>query len=250
MRHPCLTLTAATLLALAAPARAGVVFQDGFDTNSTSGWTFSGPNSAAWTAAGQKLQSTTVSGTAHNPVGPGFAAIDGVATSAHFRIEGDVQVVGTVPGRATPADFGHVGFFWGATGSDYSIGYLRMHSDHVTAWRASLGAELITPTGFNTTNAADLDGVSYHLAFEVDYLAQWLMVSLDGVSQTFSGADFALANLASGIGGQLGVISWGERVSYDNIVVTDFSTAAVPEPGGLALVLTGLALLARRRRPR
>ena len=47
-----------------------------------------------------------------------------------------------------------------------------------------------------------------------------------------------------------GVISWGERVSYDNVVVTDYTLAPVPEPETYAMLLAGLGLLglARRRK--
>ena len=46
------------------------------------------------------------------------------------------------------------------------------------------------------------------------------------------------------------MISWGERVSYDNVVVTDFMAAPVPEPETYAMLLAGLGLLgfARRRK--
>ncbi|MBP6764498.1 MAG: PEP-CTERM sorting domain-containing protein [Rubrivivax sp.] len=53
------------------------------------------------------------------------------------------------------------------------------------------------------------------------------------------------------MGGALGVISWGEHVSYDNVVVTDYAANQVPEPGSLALVACALGLLgaaARRRK--
>lgn len=238
-------------MAAASQAVAGVVFQDDFSGNSASNWTFSGQNAASWTAADQKLQSTTTA-TIHNPTTPGFAAINGLATTSHFKIEADVQVIGPVsaPGMGPNIDWGHVGFFWGQQSVDaFSIGYLRTHLDHVTAWEEPYSGEAPYLTGFSATNAADVNGVSYHLAFEIDYDAQTMRISLDNVSALYSGAAFTIANSAGGVGGALGVISWGERVSYDNVVVTDYTVAGVPEPGTLALalpVLLGLGFMRRR----
>jgi len=244
------TMTLAGLLsalALSAPAQAAVVFQDNFATNSMANFTVSGQNTGTWAAADGKLQSSLTQ-TNHNPSSPGFAAINGVSTSQHFKIEGDVQVVGSTPGQGS--DWGHVGFFWGMTGlNNYSIGYLRTHLDHVTAWKSTGGSELITALGYGVTNSADINGTRYHLAYEVDYINQQMTVSLDGVSQTFGPGVFDQANLASGVGGALGVISWGEHVSYDNVKVTDYTvTTNVPEPDALALVALALAGLALSRR--
>jgi hypothetical protein len=238
----------AAAVAGVAQAQAGVVFQDDFSANSAANWSFSGQNAGTWAVDGQKLQSSLTQ-TAHNPTEPGFAAINGLSTSSHFKIEADVQVVGYTPGQGT--DWGHVGFFWGQTGADSSIGYLRTHLDHVTAWEYPYTGEVVTAAGFATTNAADIDGVSYHLAFEVDYVAQLMRVSVDGTSQVWGGADFDRANSPGGVGGALGVISWGEHVSYDNVVVTDYAGSSVPEPGSLALAASALGLLGaatRRRR--
>jgi hypothetical protein len=231
-----------------AQAQAGIVFQDSFGTNSAANWSYSGPNTGTWAAADNKLQSSTTQ-TNHNPSAPGFAAINGLATSNHFKIEADVQVVGATPG--TGSDWGHVGFFWGKTGASvYSTGYLRTHADHVTAWESPYLGEVITGAGFATTNAADINGISYHLAFEVDYVAQLMRVSINGTSAVWGGADFNKANSPGGVGGALGVVSWGEHVSYDNVVVTDYAGNTVPEPGSLALVAAALGLMAAAARRR
>ena len=235
---------AATCLA---PAQAGIVFQDNFDSNSAANFSYSGPNSGTWAAADQKLHSSLTQ-THHNPSTPGFAAINGLTTSSHFKIEADVQVVGATPGQGS--DWGHVGFFWGRTGAIYSTGYLRTHLDHVTVWEDPYTTEVITPAGFATTNAADIHGASYHLAIEVDYLAQTMWVSLNGTTAAYSGAAFDTANDPAGVGGSLGVISWGEHVSYDNVVVTDFAGHGVPEPGSLALVVSALGWLGAAARHR
>jgi hypothetical protein len=241
-------LVVAAATACVAQAQASIVFQDSFGTNSAANWSYSGANAGTWAAGSQKLQSSLTQ-TSHTPSTPGFAAINGLATSSHFKIEADVQVVGITPGQG--GDWGHVGFFWGQSGTDYSMGYLRTHLDHVTAWENAYTGEVVTPAAFATTNAADIDGASYHLAFEVDYVAQLMRVSINGTSAVWGGAEFNRANSPGGVGGALGVISWGEHVSYDNVVVTDYAANQVPEPGSLALVACALGLLgaaARRRK--
>jgi len=245
-----LTATLICCAGLVANAHAGIVFQDSFASGSSANWTMSGSNSGTWGVADGKLQSSLTQ-TAHNPNSPGFAAINGITTSQHFKIEGDVQVIGVDPNRGLGLEWGHVGFFWGyQSPSSYSTGYLRTHQDHVTAWEEPFSAEVLTSLGFNASNATDVNGVSYHLGFEVNYLTQEMTVSLNGVSATYGLPAFGNANSLSGVGGGLGVISWGERVSYDNVVVTDYTLAPVPEPETYAMLLAGLGLLgfARRRK--
>ena len=242
-----LTATLICCAGLVANAHAGIVFQDSFASGSSANWTMSGSNSGTWGVADGKLQSSLTQ-TAHNPSSPGFAASNGITTSQHFKIEGDVQVIGTVSGHPY-LEWGHVGFFWGSQGpNSYSTGYLRTHQDSVTAWEAPYSAEVLTPLGFNASNAVDANGVSYHLGFEVNYLTQQMTVSLGDVSATYGLPVFDNANSLSGVGGALGVISWGERVSYDNVVVTDYTLAPVPEPETYAMLLAGLGLLGFVRR--
>jgi hypothetical protein len=111
----------------------------------------------------------------------------------------------------------------------------------VTSWsRPYLGdAERLLATP-GTTN-----GFTYHLAVDVDYFAQVMKVTLGGNTTTFSGADFLLLN--QNAGGGIGLISWSDNVTYDNVVLNAYP---VPEPESWALLLAGLGLLgfaARRR---
>ena len=99
---------------------------------------------------------------------------------------------------------------------------------------------------FDAVNAVDLDGQSYQLTIEVNYLIKQMTVTLDGQSSVFSNSAFDAINRNSG--GSIGLITWGERVSYDNVIVQDFTI--VSEPGTLSIMVTafiGILISIRRR---
>jgi len=102
--------------ALTSSAEAGVIFSDDFSAANTN-WSFSGPSAANWVFLDGALQSAS-STTNHVPASggetAGFAAIVGITTPSHFKIEADVKVIGTPPNMVPPystGDVGHVGFF-------------------------------------------------------------------------------------------------------------------------------------------
>ena len=155
--------------------------------------------------------------TDHVPVsegGPGAALISGVVTPDHFSLEADVRVIGEVPGFGT--DWGHVGFVWGWSDSTtFNTSYIRMHRDEVTSFGTPGGAEnlLSLPGAVN-------DAV-FHMKVEVNSGAQVMSLTVGDQSATFTGADFQEINVNSG--GSIGLITWGERVGYDNVVFKDLS---------------------------
>lgn len=239
-------LAAALLISFG--ANATIIFQDDFEDGDTSGWSFSGINSGLWnvgtaTSGNKKLQ-TAATQTNYIYNGTlGLATIDGIATSQHFKIEADIQVVGP---NSRGSDFGHVGFAWGINGTtsqNLNTSYLRTHSNHVTNWsRFPTSAEARLP--FSATNSASLDDFFYRMTVEVNYILQEMILTIDGVSTTYTGTQFQQLN--QNTSGAIGLINTGERVSYDNVVVRDFTR--VPEPA--ALWLLGLAALGLRRNRR
>ncbi|MCK6384157.1 MAG: PEP-CTERM sorting domain-containing protein [Rhodocyclaceae bacterium] len=225
---------AVALLAASAAVQAAPLFSDDFNDGNAAGWSFHGLYSGNWSVSGGVLQH----GGGYTGA-PAYALIDGIVTPDHFLLEADVRIVSSLYG----SDWGHVGLIWGVdpgTGN-FNTSYLRTHQDRVTSWSTpyAAGGErfLDTPGATN--------GNIYHLAVDVNYFAQQMTVTMGGWSTTFSGADFALLNQNSG--GGIGLISWADNVTYDNVVLT---ALPVPEPSTTMLLLAGLGLLgfaARRR---
>ena len=206
------------LLAVICPAisSATTVFEDNFDDGDMAGWSFEGINPGPRSAASGELQSASTQ-TDHVPAaggGPGAVLISGIVTPDHFSLEADIRVIGEVPLFGN--DWGHVGFVWGWTDStNYNASYLRTHRDEMTSFGLPGGAEnlLSIPGAVND--------VVYHMKVEVDFDAQVMSLTIGGQSATFTGADFQEININSG--GSIGLITWGERVGYDNVAFKDLS---------------------------
>lgn len=220
------------LALLAAPASAAPLFSDDFQDGNAAGWSFYGINAGNWTVSGGVLQH----GGGYTGE-PAYALIDGIVTPAHFVFVADVRVVSN---RYGDSDWGHVGLIWGAdtTTGNFNTSYLRTHWDQVTSWsKPYTGEHILSTPGIG-------NGITYHLAVEVNSPAQTMTVTLGSWSTTFTGAAFAYLN--QNTGGGIGLISWSDEVTYDNVVLH-----AVPEPASWALMLAGLGLLcaAVRGRP-
>ncbi len=191
-------------------------FEDNFDDLDMAGWSFDGINPGPWSAASGEMQSASTQ-TDHVTAaegGPGAALISGVVTPDRFSLEADIRVIGDNP--VFGSDWGHVGFVWGWSDStNFNSSYLRTHRDEVTSFGTPGGAE----------NLLDFPGavndVVYHMKVEVDFEAQVMSLTIGDQSATFTGVDFQEININSG--GSIGLITWGERVGYDNVVFKDLS---------------------------
>lgn len=242
-------LTATSLLFLSTTsAQAIVVFSDDFNDGNTDGWTFSRTDATEWGVIDNRLNSSIGSDDGHDAV-IGFASIDGITTPDHFKFDVDLSV-NNYPGTA---DRGHVGLFWGAqdpasTSAAYNTTYLRTHSDHVTSWDTTSGGsysggELIYNVG-SVTN-----GQTYHFSLEVDFINE-IMIStftngLIDFSVTYTGTQFLQTSNWSG--GSIGLIQWGEEVTYDNVVLQDLTVSA-PEPSIAVLLAIGVVCIGLGRR--
>lgn len=224
---------------LAAPSHAAVIFSDNFNDGDTVGWTFIGNDAGEWGNTGTQLNSSTGVNDTHD-ASLGIAYITGVTTPNHFRLSADVSVIGAT-GQGN--DWGHVGFAWGFDGATYSFPggdvvnhYLRTHSDHVTTLSRPTPIETTTGVG-NVTN-----GITYNMQIEVDYVNQIMNIWFNGNPVgTLSGVAFT--NSVEYSGGNIGLVNWGEEVTYDNVVLEDLSVAGVPEPSSLTLLGMGAVSL-------
>ncbi len=223
---------------LAAPSHAAVIFSDNFNDGDTVGWTFIGNDAGEWGNTGTQLNSSAFGDDAHD-ANLGIAYITGVTTPNHFRLSADVSVIGASQG----GELGHVGFVWGFDGNSYVYGsnavahYLRTHADHVTTFSYPYIGEATMPIGINA-----LLNTPYKMAIEVDYANKFMDIIFNGASVgTLSGAAFDTYVKYSG--GNIGLVNWGEEVTYDNVVLEDLSVAGVPEPSSLTLLGMGAVSL-------
>ena len=195
---------------------AATIFEDNFDDGDMDGWSFDGIDTGPWSAVSGEMQSASTQ-TVHVPAdqgGPGAALISGVVTPDRFSLEADIRVIGDVP--AFGNDWGHVGFVWGWSDStNYNASYLRTHRDEVTSFGTPGGAENLLDVPGATNN------VIYHMKVEVNFVTQVMSLTIGTQSATFTGVDFEEININSG--GSIGLITWGERVGYDNVVFKDLS---------------------------
>lgn len=229
-------------------AQATIIFEDNFDDGDTVGWSFGGLNAGLWNvgtsnSGENKLQtSATQTNYTYNGV-LGLATIDNISISEHFKIETDVQVVGR---NSRGNDYGHVGIAWGINGQEFNTSYLRTHWNHVTSWsRDPFSGENIL--AFAATNSADLDDFSYKMSVEVNFILQEMTLTIDNASTVYSGSQFQQIN--GNTAGGIGFINTGERVSYDNIIVRDFTVqASSPQSFVLLLLSFGTLLFLRRQK--
>jgi len=211
------------LLILLSPmnAMAATIFADDFADGNTTGLTFYGSNSSSWSAASGQL--------IHNaPLGydgtPEFALFNGITTPDRFTLAADASIISSING----SDWGHIGFAWGVNDlsqpfQSFNTSYLRSHQDRVTNW-STVNGSVAAERYLNTPSATN--SLTYRFSIEVDYLARIMTTSFAGFSTTFSGADFDVIN--QNTGGGIGLISWNDNITFDNVVLSTPSTVPVP----------------------
>lgn len=225
----------------------GVSYSNDFSSTDLSDFTFLGWETGNWGVHSGRLHSdeTSTPGV-HVPLSggsPGVGLVNGFANYDYFKIEARISVDGAGGIVNGSGDFGHVGFVWGFNDfTDYSMTYLRPHSNHVTAWSKTGAATEYIAGVASTTN-----GVEHDLALEVDNGSKTLKLWYDSVLiNTIVGPQFDEVNPHKS--GGLGLITWGEDVTYDNLSISA-RNYGVPDSGPTVLLLVlGLFSLVGVRR--
>ncbi|MEZ5384733.1 MAG: hypothetical protein R3F13_04385 [Prosthecobacter sp.] len=236
MKPSLLAFLGLLLMGHADNAVCAVLFSDDFEDGDTLGWTFQGVNTADWSVVNGRLIHNAPSGNAGGPLATGVIA--GLSTPEAFRLEADVEVLGSIGG----SDWGHVGLIWGldsplASPDNFSTAYLRTHWDEVTIWSR---VNAVTQAEQKLALPSLTNGVTYHLSVTIDSIQRTALVELDGFSKLISGADFDLAS--GSMLGSIGLLSASDYVAYDNVVLS-----SVPEPRSTIILGLLCVLLARRR---
>ncbi|MGB1109380.1 MAG: hypothetical protein ACPG4N_03445 [Gammaproteobacteria bacterium] len=217
--------------------QAAVLYSDDYNAGTTNGLIFSGNDAGQWAASGGVLNSSSGSDDAYEA--RGYAFFDGISTSDHFRLTADISAIRTNNRPNGTTNFGHLGFVWDYNDDTHlNLSYARVHSDHVTTFSIDGGGsgELQYSTGSLSNNNF------YTMILEVDYVNQLMDISFNGVSTSYSGATFSnyLYNNGVNTGGNIGLMTFGEEIHFDNVSYEDFTVAdaqvPAPVPGLLMLV--------------
>lgn len=214
-----------------------ILFEDDFSSNDLSNWSLSG-GSQTWQIVNGELVTNRV------PSGFRYFAIDGITTPDKFIFSVDVRNIAGASNKVSSQ--GHGGIFWDQTSLAIdNKTYIRTHSDHLNLVNVGSGeahAPIIANNG---------DTIRYTL--DVDYLARELLINATLIAGPNQGNSTQLSFVGNNFdsyvrsfgAGELGLLTWGDAVAFDNVRIT-----TVSEPWALAMLgfgVLGVSLVRRKQ---
>jgi hypothetical protein len=232
-------LLATLTIGFGTPSQASmIIFQDDFSDNDLSNWSFT--SGQTWSVVGGALQTNRVA------AGFEFASMVGISTPEQFRLEVDVKNLSGASNK--PSDQGHGGAFWDQSSGENKT-YVRTHNNELNLYAIPGVGETHDPI------VAD-NGDTIRYILDVDYFTQQLDITAEVIAGnasnignsahiSLSGSAFDARVLNPNSGGGIGLLTWGDSVSFDNVTLY-----AVPEPLSLTLFaagLVGMGIVRRRK---